>query len=176
MHTRVEKEKTDLKIKLSTADQERIKTKCKTSQGVVKTEGENVGSRAPGRTKAYEETLTKLNALVVKLKAKNVDVTELQAEITALQAKITTFQTDLTAYRVTLTDLKSVDCTTDPTAFKAALETARTALNKVILDATAIKTYAKDTIKPRLQKIRATLEASEKPATTTTNTSQSGGN
>ncbi len=167
MHSRLEKEKSDLKIKLSTTETEKIKGKCKTSQGVVKTEGDHVGSKAPGRTKAYDEMVTKLTALVEKLKAKNVDVTELQGEIATLQTKVALFKTDLAAYQMTLADLKGVDCTTDPTAFKAALETARPALNKVIADATDIKTYVSGTIKPTLQKIRAALEVTEKSTSTT---------
>ena len=53
------------------------------------------------------------------LKAKGVDTTTLESQITELKAKITTYSTDLAAYKQSLTDLKAVDCKTDPDAFQA---------------------------------------------------------
>ena len=54
-----------------------------------------------------------------------------------------------------------MDCVTDPTGFKASLETARTARQKVATDATDIRTYVTGTIKPTLAKLRQQLETSK---------------
>lgn len=159
---RLEKLKTDLKIKLDAKEQEKLKTRCKPAQTIVKNVGERFNTKAPGRAKIYDELVTRLNSLVTKLKAKGVDTTELEQEISMLQTKVTLFNTDLAAYKQALSDLRDVDCVTDPTAFKAALEAARTAHDKVIKDAADVKAYVKDTIKPTLQKIRSVLEEQEK--------------
>jgi chromosome segregation ATPase len=115
----------------------------------------------PTRTKDYEALSSNLNTMLEKLNAKNIDTTELKAELTAVQTKITTFSTDLTAYKQALSDAKNADCTTDPAAFKAALQTARTARDKVVKDAADIKAYVINTIKPTLQKIRTQLSSGQ---------------
>lgn len=157
LKARLEKQKTELKIKLGTAEIALIKSKCTPNQTAISTLNTRVSTNVPTRTKAYESLSSHLNTLLGKLDAKNVDTTELKTELTTLQAKITTFNTDLTAYKQALSDAKNVDCTTDPAAFKAALQTARTARDKVVKDAADIKSYVSGTIKPTLQKIRSQL-------------------
>lgn len=161
-HNRLEKQKTDLKIKLTSSESERLKTRCKPAQTVVKTEHDRFSSKVVGRTRAYAELTDKLDKLVARLKAKNVDVTELQNEIAVLQTKIATFNADLAAYKQALSDLRLVNCTTDPTAFQAALVTARTAHEALLNDAKDIRSYVKDTIKVTLHSIKTALEAEEK--------------
>jgi chromosome segregation ATPase len=192
---RVEKRKTELKIKLSTIEKTRIKAKCKASQGLLSSEKGRIKGIETSRSEVYKNLLNRLNDLSDRLKAKGVDTTDLNNDITALKTKIDTFNTDLTAYKQAVSDLAGMDCATDPDGFKASLETARTALKKVNDDATAIRTYLTGTIKPLLQTIRSQLAKTEgtsdqsstsnsqtttPPTTgstgTTNNTSTSGGN
>ena len=171
--TRLAKQKTDLKIKLTDAETSKLKLKCQPAQTVVKTVETRVNTNVETRTKAYQDANDKLTAIIAKLQSKGIDVTELKSELTVLQGKITVFNTDLTAAKQAMSDVRNVDCLSDPTAFEAALQTARTARDKVIKDASDIKTYVSSTIKPTLEKIRQQLAAQEKP--TSTNTSQPGG-
>lgn len=157
MKTRVEKLKTDFKIKLTTAETARIKLKCKAAQGLVTTLDARVKEIKSNREQAHKAIVDKLNELVTKLKAKNVDTTMLETDIVMLQSKITTFQTDLSAYDQDLADLAKLDCNSDPAAFKAALEAARAARVKVGQDAMDIRGYITGVIKPLLQTIRASL-------------------
>lgn len=167
--TRLQERKDALKLKLTTIEQEKIKTKCKQSQGFLGTLHKRIGTIQTDRQKRYTNMVSKLTALSAKLKAQGVDVTTLDADIAALQTKINTYNTDFTAYQQAVSDLKSMDCASDPTAFKASLEAARTALLKVRSDAEAIKAYNKATIKPLLEQIKTSLEK------TTTSTSTTGG-
>lgn len=162
---RLEKIKTSLKIKLTTVEQARLKTRCKASQAVIATLNDRFGNSVVNRTKAYDELISRLNNIVVKLQAANIATTELEAEIAALQTKVATYKTDLVSYRQALSDLKLVDCATDPTAFKAALEAARAAHMTLVGDTTAIKTYVVSTIKPTLQTIRQQLETQKSTST-----------
>ena len=169
MDKRLTKLKGDLKINLTATQQEHIKTRCKPAQGIVKSVGDKVDTGVTNRSQAYVALTDKLTSLVAKLQAKNVDTTAFQSEITVLQTKIASFTTDLTAYRQTLSDLKGVDCVTDPAAFQGALTASRTAHDKLITDVANIKAYVSGTIKPTLQAIRTVLEAQEKTAATSSN-------
>ncbi len=161
LQSRLEKEKTDLKIKLGVAETALIKAKCTPAVSNIKSLSTRFLTNVPQRVKAYDNLSSHLDTLITKLNAKGVDTTELKQELTTLQAKITTFNTDEAAYKQALSDAKNVDCSTDPAAFKAALLTARTARDKVMKDIADIKAYVKDTIKPTLQKIRTQLASQE---------------
>lgn len=158
---RLEKLKTSLKIALTNAEQARLKQRCKAAQTIAAKLNERFGTSVTTRTKAYENLVKHLTNIIAKLKAKGVDVSKLQQENVELQSKIATYKTDLASYKQALSDVKTIDCVADPAAFKAALQTARTAHDKLVNDAIAIKTYVKDTIKPTLEEIRKTLEAQE---------------
>lgn len=167
---RIQKRKTEAKLRLTTVQQKRIQTRCKNAQGLVK----NVSGRVKGietnRTKVHANLVDRLKNLETKLAAKNVDTAQYKTQIAELEAKIATFNTDMAAYKQAVADLGNIeDCTSDPTAFKASLEVTRAALQKVHDDAVAIRTYVKDTIKPTLTVIRTQLEGAQAvtPAETT---------
>jgi len=164
---RLEGLKSSLKIKLNTAEQANLKAKCKAAQTITGKLNDRFGNSVTTRTKAYDNLSKHLTDIIAKLKEKGVDVTKLQSQSTELQAKIATHKTDLASYKQTLSDVKTTDCVADPTAFKAALTSARTAHDKLVADTVAIKTYVKDTIKPTLEEIRKTLEAQESTTNTT---------
>lgn len=158
---RLSDRKTELKTKLTVAETAKIKGKCTTSQGVISSLGQRIKGIETSRTEVYNNVIDNLTKLSTKLKAKNIDTTTLDTEITTLKAKVATFNTDLTAYKQAVTDLKNMDCVTDPTAFKASLEAARTAREKVSKDAADIRTYLKDTVKVTLKDLRSQVEAKE---------------
>ncbi len=158
---RLEKFKTDYKVKLSALETANLKQKCKPAQTVVKSVQERVNSGSGNRTKAYGKITDHLSGLLVKLKAKGVDTTKLEQEINELKAKVAQHDTDLAAYKQAVSDLKLLDCATDPAAFKAALLAARADRDKVVKDVADIRAYLKDTIKPTLQAIRAALDAGQ---------------
>lgn len=156
---RLEKKKAELKTKLAAAEQQRIKTKCKTAQGVVKTLGTRVKGTETSRAAVHKNSVDRLTKLAEKLKSKGVDTAQLESQIATLQTKVDTFKTDMTNYKQAVSDLASVDCTTDPAAFKAALENARSLREKLSKDVADVRAYINETIKPTLKTIRAQLEA-----------------
>lgn len=165
---RLQKRKEELKTKLTTVQQKRLQTRCKASQGLIQKVSGRQNGLETSRTKVHANLVDRLTKLETKLADKNLDTTELKAQITELQAKIATFKTDLEAYKTAVADLGQMDCEADPTAFKASLDSSRTALQKVHDDAAAIRAYVKDTIKPTLQKIRAQLGDQNQEGSTTT--------
>ncbi len=150
----------ELKIKLTLAEQTKIKAKCVAAQANVKTLESRVDAGLPTRGKAYAELLDHLDKLIVKLKAANVDTAELEKERAALKGKIDTFSSDLAKYKLALDDLKVLGCVADPSAFKATLEAARTSRATVASDAAAIRSYVNDTVKPTLKTLKAEVDKS----------------
>jgi peptidoglycan hydrolase CwlO-like protein len=170
LQTRVQKRKEALKTKLTTLEQKRLQTKCKNSQGLISNLKGRITGIETSRTQVYTNLVDRLNNLQSKLDTKGADTAELKTEITTLQTKIDTFKTDLAAYKQSVSDTATLDCTTDPTGFKASLEDSRAGLTKVRSDAQDIKTYVNDTIKPTLKNIRATLSGEKQDDTTKTET------
>jgi len=158
---RVEEHKNAFKIKLDSAEILRLKGKCGSAQDKIKTYRENINANVPARVKAYQNLHNRLTSLVEKLKAANIDTATLEQQLTVLDQKIKTFSEDLATYKQQLSDLKDIDCTSDPDGFKAALEAARETRKKLAEEIADIKAYVKDTIKPTLQTIREQLKAQE---------------
>lgn len=160
LESRLEARKAALKIKLTTVEQKRLESRCKGAQGLVKSLQAKINGTETSRTEVYSNLVDRLTKLQSKLDQKGADTAELKTEITTLQTKINTFKTDLATYKQSVADLVDMNCTTDPTGFKASLEEARTNLKKVHDDGLAIRSYVNDTIKPTLVKIRASLNTS----------------
>lgn len=158
---RITEYKKQLKETLTTAAKTRIEGRCVAAQALLKVKKSNNYSVHTARTDAYDKILSKLQELSATASAKGVDVTLLQTNITELQAKIAAFKTANTPYQLALTDLLAIDCKTDPIAFKAALEAARTKQTDVYNASQAIRTYLKETVKPTLITIKKALESEE---------------
>lgn len=159
--TRVEEYKKTLKEALTTAVKTRIIERCVAAQAIVKTKITNNSAITTARAAAYNQIVKDLQAIVTKAASATnpVDTTTLQANITVLQTKITTFTTANTTYQQALTDLSVLDCKTDPTAFKAALEVARTDQLAVLTSAKDIRTYLTGTVKDTLKELKTKLDS-----------------
>lgn len=158
---RIKKEVETQKVRLSATEKKKIQTNCTASQGKVSAVGSRLNGIETSRTEVHKNILNRLNNAVTALKAKGVDTTTLEADIATLSTKIDTFNTDLATYKQSVTDLKAMDCKSNPEGFKAALVTARANLEKVKADATAVHTYLKDTIRPLLTELKKQLESTE---------------
>lgn len=155
---RVSKYKLSLKAQLTTAEQAKIKGNCKAAQVKGRVLSAQVAQKVAIRTGTYTTITKKIDDLITELKAANVDTAKLETEQEELQKLITTYGTDLKTFQENISDMNTVDCVTDPTAFKAALETARTSQATVLKDIKAIRTYIQGTIKPTLQDIKTSNE------------------
>ncbi len=173
MQARLEQHKAELKLKLTAAEAKRLQDRCKPAQATIKTLGDKINANVPQRDSAFSELDSHLTSIIAKLKSRSVDTTTLAGEQKTLDTKLATFKTDLTAYKQEISDLQNMDCAADPTAFKSALQAARTARLKLGQELTDIQAYVKNTIKPTLVDLRKQLEATD---TTTEPTTKTGGN
>ncbi len=137
----------------------KIKLRCVVAQTRLKLLAVRITTVKTTRTQLYNNLIDKLTALSTKLQTAGLDVTTLNTQITALQSKVTTFNTNLTNYKQAVADLATMDCKSDPTAFKASLETARSLRLTLFTSGQEIRTYLKETIRPTLQTLKTQLEA-----------------
>lgn len=158
--TRLESLKTTLKVKLDEVTKKRIIAKCKAAQTIVEATEKTDKSNGVSRESAYKKITDSLQKLIDRLKTDGVDTKELEAAQATLLTKIDQFTTDLATYRQSMTDLRSLDCITDPTAFQAALTSARADRLKAKTDAVDIRSYLTNTIKPLLVTLKTAVKGS----------------
>lgn len=161
LQERLTKRKTDIKTKLATAEEARLKLKCKAGQVPLKNLSGRIKGLETSRDNVYANLVNRLTKAAEKLKERGLDTATLESQIATLKTKIETFKTDLAAYRQTVSDLGEMDCVSDPAGFKASLEAARSARLKLAADSAAIKTFVKEDIKPTLVTLRTQLGALE---------------
>lgn len=158
---RLLKRKDEIKPRLNTAEKTRLQSRCKNSQGLLSSLEGRIKGVETSRNEVYPHTVTRLTELSAKLKAKGADTTKLDADIKTLEGKIAEFKTNLADYKQSVADLSKMNCQQDPDSFKASLEKARALRQKLKDSGAEIKTFIKDTLKPDLAAIRATLSKEE---------------
>lgn len=154
INERVERRKAELKTRLDRATETRLKARCKAAQVLLtKTHGRSDEAKSR-RLKAYNNLLTRLTRIVEKLKSENVDTTELEALQTELATKVEALRVAIDSYHVALNDTSLVDCTTDPTGFKASLDNSRTLNQELGGYYKDIRTLIKDKIIPTVNDLK----------------------
>ena len=172
---RLEDNKAKLKSKLDEAAKKRISNKCKAAQGVVKGAETSADSINTNRKKAYSKITDAVQKLVDRLKAQGKDTTEVESALVTAKQKAEALSSAMTTYQQTLSDLRSMDCVADPTAFAATLDTARTQREAVKTAATDLRTYLSVTLKGAVNKLKNQLE-NEKKSESASDSSNGGSN
>jgi hypothetical protein len=154
---RLEASKKKFVVKLTPADEARLKARCKMAQTKATTLTTTIAKNNTARVAAYAKVTTKVDKLITKLQDQNIDSKKLEGDAAALKALIKTYTEDLAAYQTALSDVNNTDCVTDPTTFKVNLEAARAARTGVATDAAAIRTYISETLKATLKETKVSL-------------------
>jgi hypothetical protein len=155
---RVENDKKNLKETVTDDEKKHISDKCVSAQEIVKKKQDDNNAAETSHLEIYNTIVTNLQALSTTLASKGVAVKTLNIEIASLQLTIKNYIADDSAYKQALNDLALLDCKTDPVAFKATLEDARTKQKIVLSDAVAIRSYLSNTIKTTLVAIKDTVK------------------
>lgn len=156
LEERLAERKAKIQAKLDRAQETRLKGRCRAAQVILKSYGERLGRLDERRTAAHDTVVAKLNDIVTRV-GDQADTTELKTSIETLQDKIDDFETTLDEYRQAVDDLAAMECTEDPEAFKATLETVRTQRKDLLADAKDIRKFVIETIKPQLKELRTEL-------------------
>jgi hypothetical protein len=154
---RFEARKEKFQLRLTFAEEQRLKTRCKSSQGKLRSLEGRINGIETSRTQVYGNLLERLSGLAERLEVQGYDVSTLTEQLTDLQVKIDTFNVQLDTYKVAVSDLAEMDCENDPEAFKVSLEDARQAHDDLKVSSNDVRAYLKETIKSTLQEIRSQL-------------------
>ncbi len=159
LQQRIESYKSKLGTSPSQAELNRLKLRCGVAQTVFKNLQDRTTEVQKTRDTVYTGINKDLTDLQTALKAKSVDTTKLEAQMKDLTTKTTQFKTDMTTYTQAVADSATVDCATDPLALKAALQEARLAHDKLVVEVADIRTTINNTIKPTLTQVKTDLQA-----------------
>lgn len=166
LEERVANDKSRLGNRLSAADETRIKGKCKAAQNLISAYSKKVDNFETSRQGVYTKITDRLTTLSQKLETagRTDDVASIQTHKDALQAKIDEVYAAIDDFQVALSDMSEIDCTADPTAFQAVLESARSYRATVNEKTKAVREYYAQTLVKALAVIKNNL-ATSKPDT-----------
>lgn len=147
--------------KVSANQEKRIAGLCKASQTLIEKIQSNTSSFIENRQSKYTSVSSKLTVLSDRLAAAGANTEELDVAISEMETKYATNTEILNDYATSINDLTTIDCESDPSGFKAILESARMQRKDILNQTSSIRTYINDTIKPILQGIRSSLQTTE---------------
>lgn len=147
--------------KLTAAQEQQLKAKCQGAQVVTQKLVDNAEKVKTLREAQYGKVSSKLTQLVERLKMAKVETAEIEKAVSGFSEQSTAFLTAIDSYKTTLDDLSEMECATDPVAFRAALEEAKTQRVALVKSSQDLRKYYNETIKPALQVLRAKLVALE---------------
>ncbi len=154
LEARKEAYKVALKTKITASVATRIKLRCLAVQANLQTFSAKVGTVKTNRETAYNNVLKELDKLVKGLQNQGYDTTKLEEHIATLAGHVDEFESAIREYKQTVEDLTVIDCTKDPTSYKAALEAARRQHLEIIGIVQAIRADVINSIKPVLSQVR----------------------
>lgn len=156
---RIAKRIADLKVKLTAAEQTRLKARCQGAQTVAKVLEDRATKVIANRTKVYEAIGKNLTTLSSRLSQQGIDVSTLTEQQATLKKMAEKLKADAEAYQQVLNDLNTLDCVKDPAGFKASLEEARTLRNSLAKQSAELRAYARDTLGGTLAQIKQQINA-----------------
>lgn len=150
---RIAEKKRALEEKITAAQTARIKQRCQAAQTILKKVETRVTERTKRHQTRYAGLVDKLTSISERLQAQGVDTAKLDGQIVVLKDKIAGYDAATTAYSSALETTRGLNCQSDPSEFKASLETLREQRADVVKSVKDIRTYVIETIKPVLKDI-----------------------
>ncbi len=161
LEERLEARKSAREVELTTAQQQRLRTRCAAAQTKLTAVRQRVETAAANRANLYALVGEKLTAVVNRLTDAGVDTADLSEQRVEYDALVAEFTTDMTTYQQALADLSEMTCADDPAGFQASLEEAREARSELASDTQSIRRHLSEVIKATLTALRADLGASQ---------------
>lgn len=161
MRERLQQRKENQQVRISFARRNRIIGNCKSAQGKIKSLEGRINGIETSRTQIYEKLQNLLRSVSEKTVAAGGDATALNQQLEQLDGLIETLYSELEVYKQAVTDLAEMECTDDPEAFEATLQSARLSAGTTKQAAVNTRTHINDQIKPALKAIRQSLSESE---------------
>jgi len=161
--TTLEQRQAERRARFATALTEReatrLSSRCKSAQVVIKGASDRAVKVIEARSNKYDQLTAKLVALSARLSEADIDTAKFDETVQQTQTLIDAFTALADKQELAIADSAEVDCRAEPSAFKIALEDARSQRAEIKQAADAIKDYVKSDVKTELQNIRALLAA-----------------
>ncbi len=122
---RVANYKTKQAVKLAAAEETKLKGSCKAAQAKVSALTTKSTAAYTARTKLFTAITTKVTSIKSGLQDAEIETKDLETAEAAFDKAVADYKTAYETLKADLADTAELDCVTDPTAFKAALLTAR---------------------------------------------------
>lgn len=151
LQSRVQKREARLKEVLTTAQQTRLKARCKGAQLRIAAAKKVAVQHHENQDRKISAILSKLKTFEQKQKDSGGDTTELDTAITKVAQLQSSVDEAYDNYISALEDAAAIDCQADPTGFKASLIDAREQFKVLISKRQEIRKSLKDDLLPALK-------------------------
>ncbi|MBI5357779.1 hypothetical protein HZB74_02935 [Candidatus Saccharibacteria bacterium] len=150
---RISERKSRLKLQLSEAQKQIVKTRCNGAQtklAVLQTNAEKHAAQSDDRTNRIVE---KIDKIVDRLKDNGYNTESLEKAKAIVDEKNKSLQEAYQAYINALSDAAKNDCKADAEGFKASLEEAKTKFKDLKTARTELRNALREQLRPALQDI-----------------------
>jgi DNA repair exonuclease SbcCD ATPase subunit len=154
---RIEERKTRLKTKLDSAQTKRLTERCTAAQDKIQQIIDKSVKKNDDAQKTYEAYINRLQELDQKLADNGTKSTELLQEIATLKEKYAALASASSTFQNALSDGKTLDCKKDPTAFKAAVDDARSQAEIIKKTRQDLWQYVHQKVIPTLETLKHTV-------------------
>lgn len=151
LEKRIQQRQARIKQALTTAQEKRLKTRCKGAQLRIAAAQKVATKHFDKQDKRIETLLAKLTDFAKKQKQAGTDTAKLDASLETLVQDAQSVKTAYENYISALDDSAAIDCQQDPTGFKVSLEDAREQFK-------ALKAARKELRKDLVQELLPTLK------------------
>ncbi len=159
---RLQNRKAKLQTRLSNEESARLGNRCVAAQKLFAGVGKKfVEKDTPQRAK-YDAYIARLQRVIQKADAEGLDTTDLKKNMETFSQKHQAMIAAINDFNLSISDLQSIDCKSDPTSFKATLESARASLKDVQAAREELGKIAKGPVQESIKALKAALEAKKK--------------
>lgn len=158
LNDRLEKRKTVVQTRLSAAEATRVSTRCAAAQQKFTAIGKKFSDNDQPLRAKYEAYNARLAKITEKADARGIDTTELKKNTVIFNQQYQGLVTAANDFNLSISDLKSVDCKTNPNGFKATLEAARKEQKDVQAARTELSKLVKGPLLESIKSIKTTAE------------------
>jgi len=150
---RISERKSRLKVQLSEAEKQIVKTRCNGAQTKLATLQSNAEKHASQNDDRTNKIVEKISTLVDKLKGAGYNTASLENASAIVEEKNKTLQAAYQSYINALSDAAKNDCKADTEGFKASLEEARAKFKELKTARSDLRIAMREQLRPALQDI-----------------------
>jgi hypothetical protein len=122
---RITERKNTLKLQISTAQSQKIVSKCAAAQKLIKSITAEDNNSANKRKLVYTNISTRLAKVIDGLNKQSIESTQLKTLQAQFNDTANQYLIDASTYKMTMEDLSEMNCSADPAGFMATLTSAR---------------------------------------------------